>query len=145
MRHGELNVMDAEETVESILARATWRASRSSGPGGQRRDKVETRAELTVAAEDLEGLPPETAALLRQNLGLETEALRLISQDSRFLTRNRELVAERLLELVREALAPPPPPRRPTRPSRAAEARRIAGKARRGEVKALRQLPRGED
>ncbi|HEV3231035.1 MAG TPA: aminoacyl-tRNA hydrolase [Candidatus Dormibacteraeota bacterium] len=137
--------MDAEAAADQILKNALWRASRSSGPGGQRRDKVETRAELTVAEEHLEGLPEEVAARLRWGLRLEVEPLRLMSQESRFLTRNREIVAERLLELVREALAPPPPPRRPTRPSRGAEARRIAAKTRRGEVKSMRQAPRRDD
>src|SRR5947209_7858472 len=92
--------MEAEEITDHILRGALWRASRSSGPGGQRRDKVETRAELTVAPENLEGLPPEIADRLRAGLRLDVEPLRLISQESRFLIRNRELVAERLVELI---------------------------------------------
>ena len=53
--------METSEVVEHLRERARWTASRSSGPGGQRRDKVETRAELTVDAESLEGLDPTVA------------------------------------------------------------------------------------
>ena len=38
----------AARVAAAIAERATWNFSRSSGPGGQRRDKTETRAELTV-------------------------------------------------------------------------------------------------
>jgi ribosome-associated protein len=49
--------LSAPEIAAGIAERAAWRYSRSSGPGGQRRDHAETRAELTVTAADLEGLP----------------------------------------------------------------------------------------
>jgi ribosome-associated protein len=138
--------LEPEDVVEHLLAGALWRRSRSSGPGGQRRDKVETRAELTVAPESLEGLPEEVASRLRQGLGLGGgEPLRLVSQESRFLARNQEALASRLLELVSQALAPPPPPRRKTRPSRAKVEQRLVGKTRRGAIKALRQPPRPQD
>jgi protein subunit release factor B len=55
--------MTPEELTSHLLQRARWSATRSSGPGGQRRDKVETRAELTLDAESLEGLDPALAAL----------------------------------------------------------------------------------
>jgi ribosome-associated protein len=45
---------------------------------------------------------------------------------------------DRLAELLREALAPPPPPRRPTRPTRGSKERRLQGKKERSRTKALR-------
>src|SRR5687768_1090189 len=103
--------MEISDVVLHVLQRARRTASRSSGPGGQRRDKVETRAELTVDAEALEGLEPDVAALLAERLGLDERPLRITSQDERSLARNQETAEARFAELVAEALAPPPPPR----------------------------------
>jgi ribosome-associated protein len=136
--------MTPEEVARHLLDRAQWSASRSSGPGGQRRDKVETRAELTLTAEALEGLDPVVAARLLERLGLAERPLRITSQEDRSLARNQEIAAARLTELVAAALAPPPPPRRPTRPSRSARRARLEGKAIRSTVKRLRQRPADE-
>ena len=133
--------MDRDAIVQHLLAQAQWTASRSSGPGGQRRDKVETRAELTVTAESLAGLAPSVAARLAERWQLDQRPLRITSQAERSLARNQEIAAERLAELVAEALAPPPAPRRPTRPSRAQREARLTGKSIRSAVKRLRQRP----
>jgi len=130
--------MDAEAVVEHLLKQAQWTASRSSGPGGQHRDKASTRAELTVELETLDGLPAEIVELLERKLRLP---LRIAIQDDRSLLRNQEIAARRLTELVTEALAPPPLPRRPTRPTRGARESRLASKVRRGSTKRLRQAP----
>jgi ribosome-associated protein len=128
--------------VAAVLAeRAAWRYSRASGPGGQRRDHAETRAELTIRRDHLEGLPEPVAERLARRLRLDVRPLRLSSQADRSRERNREIVLARLERRVAEALAPPAPPRRPTRPSRGAKERRLAEKARRGEVKEGRRRP----
>jgi ribosome-associated protein len=130
--------------VDHLLASASWTATRSSGPGGQRRDKVATRAELVLPPEAAEGLDDLTARRLRFRLGLGDGDLRITSQEDRMLARNREICVERLRELVAAALTPPPPPRRATRPSRAAVRERVAGKRQRSTVKRLRKPPEGE-
>jgi ribosome-associated protein len=128
--------MDVDAVVEHLLKRAEWSASRSSGPGGQHRDKASTRAELALDLDALDGLEPDVAARLTAHL-----PLRITVQDDRSLTRNQDLAIERLTALVAHALAPPPPPRRPTRPSRSARAARVNSKVRRGTTKRLRQPP----
>jgi ribosome-associated protein len=133
--------MEVSEVVEHVLRGAVWTASRSSGPGGQHRDKASTRAELTVGLESLAGLEPEIAERLALALGFDERPLRITSQDDRSLSRNQEIATERLTELVERALAPPPPPRRPTRPSRRKRAARVDDKTRRGSIKRLRQPP----
>jgi ribosome-associated protein len=133
--------VDVEAVTRQLLERARWTASRSSGPGGQRRDKVETRAELTLTIESLEGLDPAIVAMLAERWSLAERPLRITSQEDRSLARNQEIAAARLGELVAEALAPPPPPRRPTRPSRSQREARLTGKSLRGTVKRLRQRP----
>jgi ribosome-associated protein len=133
--------MSADEVAAHVAERAAWSYSRSSGPGGQRRDHAETRAVLTVTTDDLGGLPEEVAARLAAGLGLDRRPLRLSSQAERSRERNREIVVARLERRIAAALAPPSAPRRPTRPTRAARERRLADKARRAQVKAARRPP----
>ena len=133
--------MDAREIAEHVLKTAQWTASRSSGPGGQHRDKASTRAELTIDEDSLVGLDPDTAARIVQALGLDERPLRISVQDERSLSRNQDIAAERLTQLVTQALAPPPPARRPTRPSRSKRAARVDDKTRRGSIKRLRRPP----
>lgn len=130
--------------VDHLLAGAAWSATRSSGPGGQRRDKVATRAELVIPPEAVLGLDEFTARRLTYRLGLASGDLRITSQEDRMLVRNRETCVEHLRELVTAALAPPPPRRKPTRPSRAAVRERVAVKRLRSTVKQMRKPPDGE-
>jgi ribosome-associated protein len=133
--------MDPDQISEHLLSRAQWSASRSSGPGGQHRDKASTRAELVLTADDLADLERALAARLERGLGLAESPLRITVQDERSLVRNQELAAERLRARVRQALAPAAPPRRPTRPSRTARRKRVDAKTRRGSLKRLRGTP----
>jgi ribosome-associated protein len=132
--------VDPNAVTEHLLRTARWDASRSSGPGGQHRDKASTRAELTVSIDDLEGLPPSVSAMLVRGLRLDEAPLRLVVQDERSLTRNQEIAVERLRRLVTEA-STPPAPRRLTRPTRASRERRMTDKLRRGATKDLRKPP----
>lgn len=133
--------MTPERVAEVLAERAVWTYSRSSGPGGQRRDHTETRAELTVRARDLDELPYPVAARLRERLGLDRRSLRLTSQAERSRERNRDVVISRLTARIAEAMAPPAPERRPTRPTRGAKERRMADKSRRAGIKAGRRPP----
>ena len=133
--------MTPAEVAALLAGRGLWKYSRASGPGGQRRDHAETRAELTIRREDLEGIPAPLAERLADRLRLDRRPLRLSSQADRSRERNREIVLLRLERRVSEALAPPAPPRRPTRPSRGAKERRLAEKARRSSVKEARRRP----
>jgi ribosome-associated protein len=128
------------DVTDHLLRTARWDASRSSGPGGQHRDKASTRAELTVSLEDVTGLPQPVAEVLVRSLRLDEGPLRLLVQDERSLALNQEIAVERLRRLVTEALTPPAP-RRPTRPTRASRERRLADKLRRGAAKGLRRPP----
>jgi ribosome-associated protein len=65
--------------------------------------------------------------------------LTIRASERRSQLRNREAALDRLAEVMREALAPPPKARRPTRPTRSATDARIAEKKRRGNVKRLRR------
>jgi ribosome-associated protein len=122
-------------TVELPLAEIELRTSRSSGPGGQHAQKTETRVEALFRVEESGTLSPAQKARILERAG---PVVRAVAQDERSRARNRELALERLAEKLREALRVRRP-RRPTRPSAAAEERRLEEKKRRAETKRLRK------
>jgi ribosome-associated protein len=125
-------VIPAAELVE--------RFSRSSGPGGQSVNTADSRVELEydVAASTVLSETQRTRALANLASRLVEGKLVVDASEHRSQHRNRVAARERLADLLRAALAPPPPPRRPTRPSRRARQRRLDAKRQRGETKALR-------
>jgi ribosome-associated protein len=113
------------------------RVSRSSGPGGQHANKAETRVEAVL---DVEASSSLSAAQKRRVVARAGPVLRAVAQDERSQARNRELAIERLVAKLAEALRVERR-RVPTRPSRAAEERRLAEKRRRAQVKRNRAQP----
>ena len=118
-----------------------WRFSRSSGPGGQSVNTTDSRVELRydVAATTALGPVLKQRALDRLADRLVDGVLTVTASEHRSQLLNRRAAEERLADVLREALAPPPRQRRATRPSRGAEERRLQAKRRRGETKRLRR------
>jgi ribosome-associated protein len=123
-----------------------WRFSRSGGPGGQSVNTTDSRVELSFDLLRSDSFPDHLRerALGRLAGRLVDGVLTVAASEYRSQHRNREAARGRLTELLHEATAPPAPRRRPTRPSRGAKERRLAGKRRRGETKALRRRPPSE-
>ena len=113
---------------------------RASGPGGQNVNKVSSAVELRFEAATSPSLPQPVKNRLRRLAGRRwtTEgALVLQCDETRSQARNRELVRERLAELIRTTLTPPKR-RIATRPTLGSKKRRLKAKKVRGEVKAMR-------
>ncbi|MDH3785012.1 MAG: alternative ribosome rescue aminoacyl-tRNA hydrolase ArfB [Acidobacteriota bacterium] len=117
--------------------------SRSSGPGGQHVNKVESRVTLRFDVEASQALTPtQKRRIFRE---LETRISRaglliLHCQAHRSRSRNQAILLERFSDLLAAALRPPKR-RVKTRPGRAARERRITAKKRKSDVKRTRRKP----
>jgi ribosome-associated protein len=126
----------AEGTVIPI-EEIQFRASRSSGPGGQHANVTASRIEAVFDVEGSKTLSDRQRKVLLRKVG---ERVTAVAQDARSQARNRELALERLREKI-EAAMRQPKPRRPTKPTRAARERRLQQKRQRSERKAQRRPP----
>ncbi len=129
---GPLQIMPGLVVSEAELS---WRFSRSSGPGGQHVNTSDSRAELSVDLTRV--LPPHLLARALERLGtrLNDGVLTVAASEHRSQLQNRDAAAERLAQLLRQAVATPPAPRRPTRPTRGSKERRLQVKRQRSELK----------
>ena len=118
-----------------------WRFSRSSGPGGQSVNTADSRVELRLDLSTTTALGPRQRARALERLSgrLIGGVLSVTASEHRSQVRNREAALDRMAEVLRGAIAPPPPRRRPTKATKGSVERRIAAKKRRGRTKRLRR------
>lgn len=120
---------------------------RASGPGGQHVNKVATAVQLRYDLEHSRVLGDAAKQRLQRLSGrrLTAEgAILILARNHRSQERNRREAEQRLVDLIRRALAAPKT-RRPTRPPRAAHERRLEHKARQRSAKRLRRAPRWDE
>lgn len=117
------------------------RFSRSSGPGGQSVNTTDSRVEVVL---DLTTTGALTEAQRERAVRRLGDSVAVSASEHRSQHRNRLAARQRLADLLREALAPPPLPRVPTKPTRGSRRRRMEGKRRRSEVKRMRRRVSGE-
>jgi ribosome-associated protein len=121
--------------VEIPLAEIDLRASRSSGPGGQHANVTASRIEASFDIEASRSLTDAQKHRLTRRYGPRVAA---VAQDARGQSRNRELALRRLREKLAAGVREPKR-RRATRPTASARRRRLEGKRRRSQTKALRR------
>lgn len=114
-------------------------AVRAQGAGGQHVNKVASAVHLRFDIK-ASSLPEDvkTRLLQRRDHRISRDGVVVIkAQESRSQEQNKVVALGRLRDLIRAA-AVPPKPRKPTKPTQSAHRRRLAEKAKRGRLKALR-------
>ena len=118
-----------------------WRFSRSSGPGGQNVNKIESRAEIIFNLEDSKVLNDYQKEILKRNLKnkLVNNSLRLAVQENRNQLQNRQLALMKLSSIIKGVLNKQFKFRKSTKPTQASQKKRVEFKKKRGELKKSRQ------
>ncbi len=132
-----MNTPQAEDLINEII----FTTSRSSGPGGQNVNKVNTKVTMKFDVVQSTVLSAEQKELINKKLAtrLTKEGILLLTaQDKRSQLQNKEEVLHKLDILLSKAFTPRKK-RRPTKPSKAAKHARIQSKKQRSEKKQWRQ------
>jgi len=135
--------MDLKITKKLVIPsnEIKWRFSRSSGPGGQNINKIESRVEIIFNLEDSKVLNYYQKAILKNNLKnkLVKNSLQLAVQEYRSQLLNRQLALVKLSSIIKDGLNKPFKFRRSTKPTKASQKKRVELKKKRGELKKNRQ------
>ena len=118
-----------------------WRFSRSSGPGGQKVNKTNTRVEIIFNIEESKVLNDYQKKVLTKKLKtkLVNNCLCLAVQEERNQLLNRQIAIIRISSVIRNSLKNSSKVRKATKPSKASQNRRLDSKKKRGELKKNRQ------
>ncbi len=139
--------MDEREKIEELLflleQELAFSFSRSSGPGGQHANKVNTRVELRFSVNGSEVLSGDQKAKIMKRLAnrITSEGLLIVSaQDERSQLRNKQLAVARFRDLIAASLRPSKR-RIPTAPPPGSEEKRLGEKRKTAEKKQSRKSP----
>ncbi len=131
------------EKVRIPYSEFVFTASRSSGPGGQNVNKVNSRIQLRWNPSASPSIEPDVAErftkLAGKRMTKDGEVL-ITGQEHRDAPKNKADCLERLGELLQAAVVKPRV-RKVTKPSRGSKERRLKEKRQRSETKQSRQRP----
>ena len=134
----------SEERKKKLETEFVYSASRSSGPGGQNVNKVNTRVELRfsiiTSAFLSDGEKTTIQIKLKNRINSEDELV-LVTQSERSQWRNRIKVTEKFFDLIETALTPTKR-RIKTSPTKASRVKRLDNKRKMSLKKQLRKPPR---
>jgi ribosome-associated protein len=128
---------------QQLIQESDYKAVRSSGAGGQNVNKVSSKVELHFRLEETQGLSEEEKQRALKKLSSRlTNSGELILQcdESRSQHKNKEIVTQRFLELVKQAIVKPKI-RKKTKTPKAAKLKRLREKKKLSEKKATRKDP----
>jgi ribosome-associated protein len=130
-------------TADLLASELVFSTSRSSGPGGQNVNKVNSKVTLQFDVEKSMVLTPEEKQTLAQKLSsrMTTEGVLLLTaQEARSQLGNKEAVIGKFEKLVSKAFEKKKP-RKATRPSKGSVQSRIQKKKENSEKKKWRRKP----
>ncbi len=128
-------------TPQLIINELEFITSRSSGPGGQNVNKVNSKVTLRWDIKNSSVTTPEEKEMLLQKLSskLSTEGILIISsQEKRSQLDNKEEALQKLAHLLNQAFTKRKK-RKATKPSKAAKQNRLEKKKKHSDKKKMRQ------
>ncbi len=132
------------ERFDLLKNELSFRTSRSGGPGGQNVNKVSTKVELLFYVEESLVLSDDEKTVLIEKLAnrISSEGILTISSsETRSQFKNKQIVIEKFLELITEALKPPKI-RKTTKVPKGVKEKRLKNKKITAEKKDLRKPPK---
>jgi ribosome-associated protein len=134
-------MIEIKPGIEISEDELVFKASRSSGPGGQNVNKLSTRVTALLDVVNCRSLSDEQKELIRRRLAKRVSRdglIKVVSQRHRSQKANRQAATERLVELLAAALETEPRRRRTKKP-RSADQKRLEEKKRRSILKQHRR------
>lgn len=128
---------------KQIIREVEYKAVRSSGAGGQNVNKVSSKVELHFKLQDSNAFTEEEKERAMKKLSSRlTNSGELILQcdESRSQHKNKEIVTQRFLDLIKSSLVRPKA-RKKTKTPKAAKLKRLREKKQLSEKKAARKDP----
>ena len=127
--------------IDQLLKELTFKAVRSSGPGGQHVNKVSSKVSAFLNISTSKAFSLEEKELLLKNLSGKVsneDLLSLHCDESRSQHKNKELVIKKMIVLIEKSLVIPKK-RKPTKPTKASVQKRLDNKKNTARKKSFRK------
>ncbi|WP_026451071.1 alternative ribosome rescue aminoacyl-tRNA hydrolase ArfB [Aequorivita capsosiphonis] len=130
--------------IEVLISELSFKAIRSSGPGGQHVNKTASKVEVSFNLNASQALSEREKERLRHKLSSKISSegfITLQCGETRSQHRNKAIVIERLIQILQQNLKVAKP-RKKTKPSKGAIERRLKSKKENAMKKANRKPPK---
>ena len=132
----------SDTILENLQHEFNYTTSRSSGPGGQNVNKVNTKVEVrfNIALSQVLSIEQKQLVFSRLSNKLSTDGELIITcQEERSQLKNKQIATQKMLELIQRSLVTRKK-RKPSRPTKSSVEKRLQNKKRRSLIKQNRKI-----